>query len=420
MVLNFSLFIARRYLQANRENRFVSWISTLSIIGIAIGGCAMIVVLSVINGFENELRNRFLAANAHILAYRFPAGLKNYELWQDHVLQDFGQHLTGVSPFVHFETMGRKDYIIHAMLIKGIAPDQREKVQPLSSIIKPDNALKILQQEFDQVLNGQPLPEIPAIIIGIRLKENMQVEIGDNIELIAPSADEDGPFKEMQTYRVVGFYDSGLQHYDKQIGIMSVPAAQKLFNLGNIVTGLEIGLKNPNESKEIASLMSEKYRISIKEWQSYNSNIFEAMHNERNVIGLIVALVAFVASFNILTTLFISVTQKRRDIAILKSLGASNHQVLQIFLKQSLLIGLIGSTIGIVLAFILAKIIENVNFIDLPDIYLLANLPVSYDPSVYLLVATASVLIASVAGLYPAWSATRVNPTQGLKESDQE
>lgn len=414
--MSFPFFIARRYLKSSRDNRFFSWISTLTIVGITIGVCAMIVVLGVINGFEVELRERFLAANAHVLAYRFPNGMKDHSLWSKAITEDFGDRITGVSPFVYFETMGKKDYLIHSMIIKGISPDLRESVQSLKAMIRPKGALSLLQKEIEDIAAGSSLPDIPAIIIGARLQEKMNVQVGEVIELIAPRADENHASlkKELQSYKVVGIYDSGLQHYDKQLGLLSLPAAQRLFDMDQIVTGLEIGLKNPNGSQKIASEMIEKYQLSIKEWQSYNKNIFEAMRNERNVIGLIVALVAFVAGFNILTTLFVSVTQKRRDIAILKSLGAKNSQILKIFVYESFLIGLTGSFFGCLLGWLVSQIIEHIKFVDLPDIYLLARLPVSYDPYTYLLVTLTGLVIAVIAGVYPAWSASRTDPTKGI------
>lgn len=414
--MNVTSFIASRYLKASKENRFFSWISILSIVGISIGVCAMIVVLSVINGFESELRDRFLAANAHILAYRYPAGLRDYPRWEEEFEKKFGEDITGVSPFVHADTMGKKDNLIHAFLIKGIDPRKRAKVQDLSSIIRPKSALDELQKEVDNVKNGKPIPEAPAIIIGRRLALLIDAKVGDIIQLIAPEAKTSDPYGNMKKYTVVGLYDSGLQHYDNKLGLMSVPAAQILFNMGDIVTGLEIGLKKPDDSKDVALRMQDQFQISIKEWQSYNKNIFEAMKTEKGVISLIVALVAFVASFNILTTLFVSVTQKHRAIAILKALGATNQQVLSIFLKQSLLIGGIGGLLGMIFAVTIAKIIEVVPIVDLPDIYLLAKLPVKYQWEVYLSVSLCGLLIAAVAGIYPAITATRVDPIDGLRE----
>lgn len=415
-----STFIALRFLKTSRENRFFSWISLLSIGGIAISVAAMIVVLAVINGFETELRNRFLAANAHILAFRYPAGMRHYPEMQREVADFLGDEMSGSAPFVHGDTMGRKNYVIHSMLIKGIHPRMREKVQPVDRVIRPASAIAELQKEQDLVDAGQPLPEERSIIIGHGLAAIMEVAIGDTIELIAPSPHEDQSLTNMRQFKVVGFYDSGLQHYDNKIGIMSLPAAQELFSLGDLVIGLEIGLKKPDTSMQVARRLRENFNLSIKEWQSYNRNIFEAMKNERLVISLIVALVALVASFNILTTLFILVTQKQRDISVLKALGAHNGFILRLFLQQSMFIGLAGSMGGVLLGFAISKLLEKVPFIDLPDIYMLASLPINYDWRIYLGVALGAVLIAAAAGFYPSWTAARITPTDGLRIGGRE
>lgn len=413
-LLKLTSFMAVRYLRANKEHRFISWITMLSILGIAIGVATMVVVLSVINGFEDELRNRFLAANAHILTYRFPAGMKNYQEWDKLIHRDFAKDIIGTSPFVHAETMGRKDHLIHSVLVRGIHPTKRIKVQNLDNIVRPITALSQIQDEISLHEAGEGLTKIPSIIVGVKLLSIMNAQIGDIIELISPSSQKNDPLDEVQKFRVVGIYDSGLQHYDSKLVILSIPAAQRLFNMKDVVTGLEVGLKHPNDSIDVARRMTQYYDLSIKEWQSFNHNIFEAMRNERTVIGFIVALVAFVASFNILTTLFVSVSQKQREISILKAIGANNQQILSIFLKQSTFMGVIGGVLGLLLALIISYLISNYPFIDLPDIYLLAKLPVEYDWKVYLGVCFGGILVSSLAGLYPAWSATRVVPTQGI------
>jgi lipoprotein-releasing system permease protein len=412
-------FIALRYLRTQRENRFFSWISGLTVLGIAIGVSIMIVVLAVIDGFEEELRNRFLAANAHVLLYRFPTGITHPEKWTETIQQNHGKEITGMSPFIHGETLGRKSYLIHSLLIRGIEPRLRQHVQSMESIIFPPSALDLLQQEVDDVAAGKRLPSIPSIILGKAVLKAMEGKVGDTVELAAPTSkpDENGKEKDLVQFKVVGVYDSGLQHYDSRLGLLSIPAAQQLFQMGDTVTGLEIGMKHPNESPQFAAQLTEEYQVSVKEWQSFNSNIFEAMRNERNVISWIVFLVAFVASFNILTTLFISVTQKRRDISILKAMGATNQNILATFVQQSLFMGIIGGTIGMALAFGLSCLLERFEIIKLPDIYLLTTLPVKFDPMTYGVVFTASLVIASVAGIYPAWLATQVTPAQGITDT---
>ena len=408
---NFTALVALRYLKISRRDMFFTWISMLSIIGIAIGVAAMIVVLSVINGFEEELRNRFLAANAHVLAYRFPAGIDNYHGWAAKISRDFKDEVKGVSPFVHYETMARTDSSVHFILMRGIHPQQREQVQSLAGLIEPANALDLLQQELER----EQTPDDPQIIVGKGLLRLLGGRIGERLRLVSPQTES---FTQHKYFKVVGVYNSGLKHYDNRVGIVSIRTAQRFFAMGERVTGVEIGLHKPQNSRAIAARMRAAYSLSIKEWQSFNRPLFEAMKQERAVISVIVALVALVAIFNIFTTLFVSVSQKLRDISILKSLGATNRQINTIFLQQGCLIGLFGSFFGVGCALLTSALLRRYQIIDLPDIYLLAELPVRFDLWVYLGVCSVAILCCLIAGLYPAQTATRTSPLETLRNRD--
>ena len=410
--MSFTQFVAFRYLSSSRGNRFFSWISSLSILGICISVAAMVVVLSVINGFKAELRDRFLQANAHILAYKYPAGLSDYEQWVDAVMKDFGKDVTGVAPFVHYETMARRGSIMHGVLTRGISPVKRETVQSAKKLIRPHEALTILQQEIDDFQSTKQSPEKPAIIVGAGLLKIFDAKIGDDIEIISPTNDTTHGIKK---FRIVGVYDSGLKFYDNRIMVMSLSSAQTFFSMGDRVTGLEIGLKQPDYSPSIAGMMQEKYALQIREWQTFNQPLFKAIQMERGVIFLVVSLTALVASFNILTTMFVAVTQRQRDISLLKALGASNKQVVRIFLTKSIFMGIVGSMLGLALAVLISKLLERYKFIDLPEPYWLSHLPVNYDPAVYLGVAALSIFGCFIAGIFPAYVAARVNPTEGFR-----
>jgi lipoprotein-releasing system permease protein len=399
-------------MQAGRDNRFFSWISVLTISGVAIGVAAMIVVWSLINGFEVELRKRFLAANAHIMAYSFPNGMSNYQKWAEDIKNDFKGDVRGTSPFIHYETMARRQSVLHHVLVRGIDPVARVDVQSLDSIVTPKSALDILQQEIEAARNGKPVPKTPSIIVGSGLLSLLDAKIGDTMQLVEPGSDN---FGEMKAFKIVGVYDSGLKHYDNKLCLISLTTGQDFFKLGNRVHGLEIGLFKPRDSVQIADRMTEKYSLSIREWQSFNKQLFDAMEMERVVILLITALVAGVAGFNILTTIFVAVSQRQRDISILKAIGATHRQIRVLFIKQGVYVGVIGSLIGMVLALIISKVLERYQFIDLPDLYLLARLPMTYDLWVYGSVCLASIAIAIIAGLFPAWLASRVNPVEGFR-----
>ncbi len=412
--MRFSQLVAFRYLHASRENRYFSWITILSLLGLAIGVAALIVVLSVINGFEYELRNRFLQANAHIMAYRYPAGMVNPDKWGSLIMsdKDFASDVKGISPFVHYETMAKNDAVMQGVLVRGIAPTKREKVQSIVNLIDPPTALEELQKEIDDKAAGKPEPEIPSIIIGSGLLETLKAKVGGTIHLVAPS--ENNRFSDMKRFKIIGTYNSGLKHYDNRLILLSLTTAQNFFNMKDTVTGIEIGLNDADMSPEVARKMETKYELSFREWQSYNRPLFEAMERERFVIALIVAMVVIVAGFNILTTVFVSVSQRQRDISILKALGSTNSQIMKLFLIQSSCIGLGGAAIGIVLAGVISFVLEKYPFIDLPEPYFLKSLPVHYSFTVYATVCFAAIVICLLAGLYPAFIASRVAPTEGI------
>ena len=406
--MKFNRMIATRYLKSNRENRFFSWITILSVMGLAIGVTALIVVLSVINGFEVELRRQFLHANAHIMAYRYPQGVDKPEQWIKVIQKDFKDTVKAVSPFVHYETMAKSNSTMRAVLVRGIVPKLRESVQSAKGLVVPFSALDALQAEVD---SGKA-SELPPVVIGSGLMTILDTKVGESIELISPTS---GRFSETKKFKIVGVYGSGLKHYDNKLIVMSLPAAKSFFNMGKLVTGLEIGLYDPDHSETVTDAMDKKYNLSFREWQTYNQPLFDALQRERTVISIIVAFVVIVAAFNILTTIFVSVSQKQRDISIMKALGASNQQVLKLFVSQGIAIGLIGSAIGAGLALLLSWVLETYPIMELPDPYFLKSLPVNYDPLIYLAICGSAVVICIFASLYPAYLASKVTPTDGFR-----
>lgn len=401
-------FVAARYLLSHQKQRYFSWITNLTLLGIAIGVSALIVVISVLNGFEHELTNRFLNAHAPIMAYRYPAGMSKPLKWAEILKKDFPDEVSAASPFIHYETMAKKGSIMHGVMVRGIDPIRREKIQPISKLIKPKSALKEL------ALEEQELPSEAGLIIGSGLADILNVKVGERLKLVSPNNKQ---FTDMKSFKVLGFYRSGLKRYDNRLILMSVTAAGSFFNMGKIVTGLEIGLKDPNISEIVTQKMEDKYNLSFREWKSFNRPLFSAIERERVVISLIVAMVVLVAGFNILTTIFVSVSQKQKDISILKALGARNKQITRLFVTQGVLIGIFGSLLGCVFALIASAILQETQFIELPDPYFLDRLPVHGTLDVYLTVVITTILICFFASFYPALIASRVEPSQGLREN---
>ncbi len=408
----FESFIARRYIKSDKTNRFFSFITFITIAGMAIGVASLITVLSVIDGFESGLRDRFLAANAHILLYKFPSGLKDHEEAARIIGKKIQDDATGISPFIFYESVISHNYINHPVLVRGIAPKQRESVQSLKSIVSPPEALDILEQDMQNSTSPYP------VILGSAVLELIKAKVGDEIQIITPIPSDDESFsRERNRLKIVGIYASGLNHYDRKLAIVSLKAAQALFGMHDLVTGLEIGLKNPDDSKRIANQLSEAYpSMSINEWQSFNQSMFQIVQKQRSMIGMLVFLVSMVASFNILSTMFIAVTQKQRDISLLRSLGARKWQVMLIFLQQSVFMAAIGTILGCLLAALINYVLGNHEIIKLPDAYFLTKLPVKNDITIYIGMSSVALLLSMLAALGPSWVASRITPTTGLSQ----
>ena len=412
--MSLSHFLAARYMKAGQQNRFFSWITILSTVGIAIGAASLIVVLSVVNGFDAELRKRFMPANAHIMAFRFPGGMEKPDVWAKQIKTDFGDDIKGISPFIHYETMIKNKSIMHGVLIRGIRPLEREEVQSIREFVSPPTAMDTLQSEVEAIANGATVPEVPSIIVGAGLLHIISAKVGDVVQLISPQQNNNS---EIKSFKIIATYNSGLKHYDNRLTIMSLPTAQSFFYRDGLVTGLEIGLHKPMESIEIKTAMENKYRLTFRQWQSFNSHLFETMKKERALIGVIVGMVGLVAGLNILTTIFVSVTQKQKDISVLKAIGASNKQIVQLFINQGIYIGLVGSALGGLLAIVISWWLEVYlpRFMELPDPYLLKTLPINYDPLVYAYVIAGAIGLCLVAGIYPARMAAKVLPSEGFR-----
>ncbi len=407
--------MALRYLHASKGSRYVSWITLLSISGLALGVTALILVLSVFNGFEHEVRYRLLQANAHIIASVYPAGLNDPPKWMATLKNDrvFGQEITALSPFIHSESLAKNGSAMVGIMVRGIHPSLQNKVQSLDGLIQPPSALKALQDEMDYFHNKNFDETLPLVIVGSGLLKTLNLKVGMTLEILSPKLETLATTKR---FKVIGTYNSGLKQYDDKSVILSLPVAQDFTGMGTRVVGFTIGIKDPDQSTLIAETMRQRYSaLTVKEWQSLNARFFEIMSSERVRVGLLVGLVCLVAGFNILTTVFVSVSQKQSDISILKAIGASNPQILRVFLYQSLAIGCVGALIGALLAYLITLFLQNYPLLELPDPYFLKTLPVRPTWLLYGGMTSSAIVVCLIAGLYPAWVASRVTPSEGFR-----
>jgi lipoprotein-releasing system permease protein len=405
--------IGLRYTRARRRTRFISFISMTSMLGIALGVTALITVLSVMNGFERELRGRILGMASHATISGARGALP---AWRDQaaIAQKHPQ-VVGVAPYVDGQAMLTQGGRVRGVMVRGVDPAQEIKVSEVSQFMQ-EGALDDLE------------PGAYNIILGNGLARAINARIGGKITVIAPQArvTPAGVLPRMRRFTVVGIFKADHGQYDNSLALMHLRDAGKLFRIQGEATGIRLKLADfygaPQVSHEIANSLGGLYRVS--DWTRFHANFFKALKTEKTVMFVILSLIVAVAAFNIVSTLIMVVTDKQSDIAILRTLGLTPRRVMTVFVVQGFVIGLIGALLGALGGIGLALNVEtlvpqieslfNTQFLP-PDIYYITQVPSDLRwPDVYAVTAVAFVLTV-LATLYPAWRASRTHPAQALR-----
>lgn len=408
--MQFELFIAFRHLLARRKQVFISLISLISILGIALGVMALIVVIAVMSGFEKELKEKILGNTAHIMVMKYGGGIADYESLTKTIKQV--KEVKEASPFILNQAMLTHGRQVSGAGIRGIDQSHdplRKKLEKMlvdGHFFSPPNANK---------------SNIPEIILGSELAKNLGVKSGSSLRLIAPSGSPTplGLVPRMQRFKVIGTYTSGMYQYDSALAYTTVKAAQKFFAMPNQVSGIAVSIEKLYEAGVIAEKIREKlaYPYWARDWISMNRNLFAALKLERITMFIILALIIMVAAFNIISTLIMVVMEKHKEIAILKTMGLSAIRIMRIFVWEGMIIGLAGTTIGLIGSLIICEILKRYDFITLPgDVYYFeTSLPV--DLQFFHLAATAALSLALcfAATLYPSFRASRLIPAEALR-----
>jgi len=408
-----ALYIGLRYTGAKRRNHFISFISLISIIGIGLGVAALITVLSVMNGFEQELRTRILgmASHASISGYQKPL-----TEWQQLAGRAAGHpDVLGVAPYVQGEIMLTKGNKVSGALVRGILPDQEPEVSSVGQHMR--------RGRLDDLQTGEY-----RIILGSELAHSVGAQVGDQITMVTPQANFSpaGILPRLRRFRVTGIFDVGMYEYDRGVALVHMEDAARLFKLDNAITGIRLKLKDlfkaPQVSRQLAAQLGDG--LKVEDWTRQHANFFRAVQTEKRVMFVILTLIVAVAAFNIVSTLVMVVTDKRADIAILRTLGATPGVILRIFMIQGALIGLLGTALGIVGGVALALNVETivpaieeafaVQFMP-ADVYYISDLPSKLNwPDVWQ-IGTVAFLLSFLATLYPSWRASRTQPAEALR-----
>lgn len=409
--MSFEYFIGGRYLRAKQKETFISLITILSVAGVTVGVMALIVVIAVMAGFESDLKQRILGVESHIVLMRHDGSFAGYKSISKQINELQG--VEAATPFIYSQVMLRSSTRVSGAVLRGIDPETAGSVIKILKNSALQNLKKIQPRKDTKTF-------VPGIILGKELARNLGVLKGDAVYLISSRGmiSPIGYLPAMKRFEVAGIFESGMYEYDGSLAYINLKDAQKILNMKGSVTGIEVRVDDiynaRNIAKKIVSELGSLYWA--RDWMRMNHNLFSALKLEKTVMFIILALIVLVAAFNIASTLIMMVMGKTKDIAILKAMGAMDSSIRKIFIYKGMIIGAVGTSLGVCLGFILCKLLEKYKFIQLPgDVYYISTLPVRLEALDVFMIASAAMVICFLATLYPASQASKLNPIEAIR-----
>jgi lipoprotein-releasing system permease protein len=420
----YELFIGLRYLKTKRKSTFISIITVISTAGVALGVMALIIVLAVMTGFEEDLKEKILGTNAHIVVLNSSGEISDYNgLMQK--LKGFSG-VVAATPFIYNQVMLSTGKNVSGVVLRGIDTQTDTEVTNLyKSII--EGKLSDLDKPLPVAVSGSEPPR-PGVIIGKELARHLNLYPGDKINVISPLGNITplGMIPKMKQFRVVGIFNTGMFEYDSTLAYVGISEAQSFLGMGDTVTGVQLKVKDVYRTGEIVRKINRElgFPYYARDWMQMNKNILFALKTEKMVMFIILTLIVLVAAFGIASTLFMVVMEKTKDIAILKSMGATGRSIMRIFVLEGLIIGVTGTMIGVLGGLLVALNLEPiVDFIQRltgfelfsKDVYYLDRFPSLVIPGDVALISVTAVIISFVATLYPSWQASRMAPAEAIR-----
>lgn len=395
------LFIALKYLKSKK--RGISFGTFVSISGVSLGVMALIIVISVISGFHEDLQKKILGTQAHAVVLNYTGGIEDYSAIIKKLANK--EEIIGHSPFVMGQVLISTNKRSHGVYLRGIIPEYDQKTTEIFRHIK---------YKYDNYT------DLPWIFIGKELASLLGVLPGDTITVISPMGTIGplGIIPKAKKFIVTGIFEIGMFEYDANLAITELKVAQEFFDYGNKVTGIQLKLKNIYKADIISGNLTNELGdpYYVKDWMRMNRNLFSALKLEKFAMFVILTLIVIVASFNIISMLMVNVTEKQREIAILKSMGATDRLIRYIFMAQGLLIGFIGTAVGLLGGLLLCEVIKSYDIIKLPaDVYYLSKLPVKVKLLDIIIISVSALIISLISTVYPAHRAAKINPVEILR-----
>lgn len=409
MTVLFELFVGLRYLKAKRKQTFISIITFISMGGIALGVAALLIVISVMAGFQEDIKQKILGMTAHIQLYPFERGLARGAEVADAVEAVPG--VVAASPFVVNQVMLSTPASVTGAVVYGIDPARAGRVTSLGDIMR--------EGSLDALKEGD-------IILGAELAQTLGVVRGSQLTVVSPTGTLSpiGMVPRARAFRVVGTFRAGNYEYDSGLAFITIVDAQRFFDLESRVTGVEIKVEDIYATDRVATAIQASPAVErvvegpflTRDWQQRNRNLFSALKLEKTAMFIILTLIILVAAFNIVSTLIMVVMEKHKDIAILKSMGATARSVMRIFVLEGVIIGIVGTTVGLLLGVAACEALKRYEFINLPpEVYMISTLPARVEWLNVVMIAAASLTISALATIYPAWQAARLDPVEAIR-----
>ena len=416
--MRYELFISLRYLRAKRAEAFISLITVISVLGVVIGVMTLNIVLAVMTGFEDDLRDRILGFTPHVEVLGQTGRIPD----DPGVLQRIAAvpGVRAAAPFVSGQVMLAAQQIVTGAVVRGIAPGSSSVIDRAHDLKQGDLAALTRLHEITPEEGRAGTVQLPGLIIGKDISRQLGLLVGDVVTVISPAATPTiaGLMPRVKRFVVVGVFESGMAEYDAALVYMDIAAAQRFFDLNGAVTGIEVRSTDLYQARAVAgrirAALGSDFRV--RDWMEANGNLFSAAELGKTVYFIVLLLIVLVAAFNIIAMLIMVVMEKRKDIAVLKSMGATSRAVGRIFVYKGMLIGIVGTLLGNIGGYLGAVLLRRYHFIELPrDVFGIDTVPVKLEPQYFLAVTAATLLICLLATIYPARQAARLAPVDVIR-----
>jgi lipoprotein-releasing system permease protein len=399
--------VAAKFLR-RRNSLWPSFTAWASLAGVALGVSSFLVVITVFSSFETELRRALVAANPHLVVYNFPAGIRDALDFQTRMNARIGKSLVSSGLFEYTEGILSREMLTAAAVVRGVEGMRSANAPELAPLVRPKGAFSLLNEP--SALGPFDAPVNVVVASGVALKVNAQV--GD--EVVFTTAGRDGKQISIRL-RVVGTFTLGLAGYDERLMFMNFQDAVALWGKGGYARGVEFRIQNPQNAIAMAQKIQPDTPYLVQPWQKLHQSLFDQIERDGRSVKLVVAIITLVAVFNILTTLTVNVVDRARQIALLRSIGATRALVLKVFMLMGLLLGLGGGVLGVGLGLLILRVFQTFEMGDLKSIYFLEKIPVTYDWMLILQAVGLAIVLSFVSSLYPAWKAVRTSPLHGFR-----